>query len=151
MKRATAAIAVLAALTFAAPAHAGWKIDRALKIAQIVWNPDCGQLRVQYGSAEAAGTVAEAGAWAWAGNCTIGLNAAVHDQSFEPLCQKILHEGGHVDGLGHSANQASVMRASFMALETTAIISGREVTRWDGIDSRCLNRGRPFLRAHSAL
>jgi hypothetical protein len=152
-RRAVLAAVVLAAvIASAAPsiAQAGWKTDRAVKIAQIVWHPSCGQLRVAYSDPTMSGAPDEAGGWAWAGDCGIGVDSRKHWE-FEMLCQIILHEGGHVAGLGHSTNPASVMRASFLGIKTTAVINGRTYTRWDGIDSRCLNGGRRFLLAHGAL
>jgi hypothetical protein len=126
-------------------AHADWKIDRALTIAEGVWHPACGELSVHLGDPVAEGTVAEAGGWARADDCEIGLDAGRTWTEFEPLCQVILHEGGHVAGRSHSNNPRSVMRPSFMFGESTATIGGVTSTRWDGIDRRCMYKGRWFL------
>lgn len=147
---ATAAIAALILAFLPAVAHAGWKIDRATAIAQTVWHPACGQLRLAYGDPAAAGTQPEAGGWAWAGNCAIGVNAERH-YSFEELCSVVLHEAGHVAGAGHSHNPASVMYAEPLVIKTTARIGQRTITRWTGVDRRCLDRGRPYLERHGLL
>lgn len=131
-------VAVLALLIMAAPAQAGPKIDRSLAIAQAVWHPACGQLRVAYGDPVAAGAVAEAFGWAWAGNCEVGVTNKTHLE-FQQLCVVILHEGGHVVGLGHSDNPRSIMRPDFFTIETIFESDGRTITRWDGVDPRCVH------------
>ena len=143
-------IAVLVALTLAAPAQAGWRINRSLAIAQTVWHPTCGQLTLGYGDRARDGAADGAGGWAWAGNCTIRIPNGSHYE-FEELCAIVLHEAGHVAGMGHSSNPRSVMYAEPLVIKTTARIGRKTVTRWTGVDRRCLDRGRPFLERHGLL
>jgi hypothetical protein len=151
VKTAAALAALIVALLAAAPAaHAGWKIDRSLAIAQAVWNPACGDLRLSYGHPGDVLADAEGAAWAWRGNCTIGIDARM-SLEFEELCTIVLHEAGHVTGAEHSDDPNSVMFAAPVVQKVTARISGRTVVRWDGIDRRCLDRGRPFLERHRLL
>ena len=135
-------------LVLAAPARAGWKIDRALAVAQIVWHPACGQLRVSFERPPA--DVAEAAGWAWSGDCTIRVNSQGSHRAFEPFCQTVLHEAGHVAGMGHSSNPRSVMYPYRRLDVGHTVLHGRRVTVWPGVDSRCRDRGRPFLGAHGA-
>lgn len=145
------ALALAAVFLFgAAPAQAGWRIDRSLAIAQTVWHPGCGQLHLGYGDRARDGAAEGAGGWAWAGDCTIRLPNGSHYE-FEELCAIVLHEAGHVAGMGHSSNPASVMYAEPLVIKTTARIGRKTVVRWTGIDSRCADRGRPFLERHGLL
>jgi hypothetical protein len=142
LARYLAVTLVAAAICAPASARAGWKAERSLQIAQAVWHPSCGKLRLAFSDPTAIGVADEAGGWAWKDDCTIGVDSRKHWE-FEQLCQIVLHEAGHVAGLGHSTNPHSVMRASFLGIETTAVIRGRTFTRWDGIDSRCLRDTTP--------
>jgi hypothetical protein len=150
LKMRSLILAVLVMLTSPNAAQAGWRIDRSVAIAQAVWKPSCGTLSLRYGVPEDAGAAAGASGWAWNGDCKIGVNAGNHYE-FEELCTIVVHEGGHVAGLGHSPNRRSVMYAEPLVLKTTARINGREITRWDGVDRRCLQRGRPFLERAGLL
>lgn len=133
---------------FAPVAHAGWRIDRSLAIAQAVWHPTCGQLTLGYGDPADAG--GDASGWAWAGDCKIRIPNGSHYE-FEELCAIVLHEGGHVTGLGHSSNPRSAMYGEALVIKTTAVIGRRTITRWTGVDHRCLNRGRPYLESRGLL
>jgi hypothetical protein len=132
VKTTVALLAIAVALFVAAPAHAGWRVDRSLAIAEAVWKPACGKLSLAYG------------------NCTIWIDASKSFE-FEALCSAVLHEAGHVTGAEHSSNPGSVMYAEPLVAKVTARIDGRTVVRWDGVDRRCLNRGRPFLERHDLL
>src|SRR6188768_2158536 len=109
-------------LLAAAPAEAGWRIDRSLAIAQEVWKPTCGALSLAYGDPVSAGASAEADAWAWPGNCRIGINASQHYE-FEELCTIVLHEAGHVAGMGHA--DRGIMRATRVFVEAHETSHGR--------------------------
>jgi hypothetical protein len=43
------------------------------------------------------------------------------------------------------------MYADPLVHKITARINGRTVIHWDGVDHRCLKRGRPFLERHRLL
>jgi hypothetical protein len=145
-------VALALALASAAPAHAGWKINRSLSIAQHVWHPACGQLTVAFGDPAKFGVPLHASEWAYEGECTIGLHATlITHLEFEEVCTIIMHGAGHAAGAEHSTNRKSVMFADPFVHKITARIKGRTVTHWDGADRRCLNRGRPFLERHGLL
>jgi len=128
----------------------GWRTARSLSIAQVVWHPTCGALTLRYGDPIREGAGDGAGGWAWKGDCVIRIPNGSHYE-FEELCTIILHEAGHVAGMGHSADPRSVMYPEHVVIKTTAHIAGRTVVRWNGVDRRCLNRGRPFLKRHGLL
>jgi hypothetical protein len=141
----------LPVLLLGAPAaQAGWRTDRSLAIAQIVWHPACGQLSLGYGDRARDGARDGAIGWAWAGNCEIRIPNGSHYE-FEVLCSTVLHEAGHAAGMGHSSNPRSVMYAERPFTKTTARIGGKTITQWTGADHRCLHHGRPFLEAHGVL
>jgi hypothetical protein len=149
MYRTAALAALMLALLAPATANAGWRIDRSLTIAETVWHPSCGKLELGYGDPVREGA-ADSGGWAWTGNCTIRIpNGSNYE--FEELCTIVLHEAGHVAGAGHSHNPKSVMYADPLVIRTQARVNGRTVVHWDGVDHRCLNRGRPFLQRHGLL
>lgn len=148
-RRVGLVLLVLAALAVApSVAHAGWQERRALIVAEAVWGPQsCGPLSLRYGTPSMFGVVDAAGGWATEGDCKIWLNEATRGEDFEVLCQKVLHEAGHVAGVGHSSNPRSVMRPAFDWSKASGREDGRRVTRWSGIDRRCLERGRPYLES----
>lgn len=151
MIRTTAALAAtLVALATPATASAGWRIDRSLLIAQTVWHPTCGQLQLGYGDPVREGAGEAVGGWAWAGDCLIRIPNGSHYE-FEELCTIVLHEAGHVAGVGHSHNPRSVMYPDPLVQKTTARIGRRTVVRWTGVDHRCQRRGRAFLERHGLL
>lgn len=142
------ALAVLVLLLAASSAQAGWRINRSVAIAQVVWHPTCGQLRLAY--SEPVDGAESAGAWAWKGNCAIGVPVGTHYE-FEELCTLVLHEAGHVAGMEHSANPRSVMYPVRIFTEGRMEAHGRITKVWGGVDRRCLDRGRPYLEAHGLL
>lgn len=154
-----AAIMVLGLLP--ATAEAGWKIDRALATAHVVWG---GQLErtcpqgvtvaaVDPKEAEAGNGVplSNATAWATAGVCAVNINATRRKQlrSYEPLCSIVLHETGHIIGLGHAAK--GIMRVDPAFASSSGRVAGRKVEEWTGTDRRCQRRGRPYLEAWGVL
>lgn len=152
-------VAPTATLTVAAPPAApvneeavGWQARRALAIAQTVWHPTCGRLTLRFANpASVRGLVPEESAgWASAGNCVITLSDR-RRWEFETLCQSVLHEAGHVAGVGHIDDRPSVMNSSTIVDRAQTTIHGRKIVTWTGIDRRCLNRGRPYLLRHGLL
>lgn len=154
--RLTAALVAVLALAIAAPAtaRAGWKIDRAAEIAQIVWHPACGQLRIRFADPATSGAVdangdplADVSGWALPGDCDVSVSNK-QSWTFETFCQTVLHEAGHAAGYGHSSNPHSVMYAWGTPVESRGTVNGRRVVRWTGVDPRCLHQGVPYLRLH---
>lgn len=149
MRRALV-LSFLLALAAAAPAHAGWRLDRSKAIAAIVWrNPCAGQVTV-----EVAPLPAEEFGEAYIEDCRIVLNLWA-TRSWERVCATVIHEYGHVAGFRdptnvadpiHSANPKSVMYAG-EDLTDGALLDHHGLR----IDARCSQRGRPFLRRHGQL
>jgi hypothetical protein len=140
---------LVAALGFiAAPAEAGWKLDRAKAIADVVWHHPCGDVPVEVVWEPLEATIA----------------AQVHDDEAPPyplcrihfnsderlgwmaFCSYMLHETGHLanfrDPLNvgpgwseteHSHNPDSIMATFF------------------NDDARGRKRGRPYLERHGLL
>jgi hypothetical protein len=137
-----AAVVALALLLAAAPAaHAGWRSDRATAIARIVWHhPNVDRLQIRWGTPPA--DVSDAQGWT-SGESTgeIWLNAT-RPLAWEPFCTIVLHEAGHLAGMGHT-NRGVMHPQRFVHLSDD---EGHE--RWDGTDPRCRARGRPYLAAH---
>jgi hypothetical protein len=136
-----AAVVTVGVLVTAAPAHAGWKMDRAEEIADTVWRHPCnGNVPVSWDDPArvfaAVDPYRPPMAWTRPGDCTLHLNGpwiARWGIPWSDLCPSVLHEYGHLAGMQHSPNPRSVM---YPVLHP---------------DSRCRSRGRPYLEAHGAL
>ena len=151
---ATAALALCIALLMAAAARANVaphrEVVRALAVAQRVWHPTCGRLRVSFDDPRTANTVLDNGTpidyasgWAMPGDCTIHLSRAQQWVAYPPLCEVVLHEAGHVAGRGHSQNPHSIMYPTSLWIRTIGTITrahgrAKRVVSWSGIDRRCL-------------
>jgi F420-dependent methylenetetrahydromethanopterin dehydrogenase len=114
-------------LLLASPAQAGWRIDRAQAIAEIVWQQPCAGAVVLRWEAIDAARVAQADV----AGCIVTF------QNDEPttwlaFCSNMLHEYGHLAGMGHA--REGIMQADDSAL-----------------DPRCRKRGRPYLERHGIL
>lgn len=134
---------MICALAGAAPADAGWKIDRSLAIARAVFptSPCVQEARIQFARwpgpalpAHGAATMSALG-WVVPGHCVIFINVDDPPSGWGEFCGVVLHDGGHLAGLGHSRSPDSIMN---------------EVIPWYG-DARCRERGRPFLEARGLL
>lgn len=151
--------ALVLVLAFSQPAKASWRVDRSLAIAQIVWHPSC-DLRLSFDDpAQAHGMlpdgteVVNPAGWAIKGDCTIHLSRTYPWIGFEDFCTVVLREGGNVVGAGDNltAKPNSIRYPIRTFVRTQAVIGGRLVERWSGVDWRCLGRGRPFLEAHGVI
>lgn len=131
-------------------AEAGWKIDRATEIAEAVWHNPCGgHVRMSW----ADKLPDDAIGYAPPHQCEIVLSRS-YDMFWSFFCTVVVHEYGHVAGMGHSTYPYSVMysRAGWDATPD-GIYYGGGVTidgvyypaRNPGGDPRCLNRGRTYL------
>lgn len=144
-------IAVMALLVSAAPAQAGWKTDRALAIAQNVWQPAEGEFALNFERADPRWPGGDAyAAWAWEGDYTIRLDAT-RGWPWPLLCERVIHEAGHVVGEEHSDDPDSVMYPWDTPIRTKGRVNGRRVVRWQGVDRRCRERGRPYMERHGLL
>lgn len=153
MKRSCLPLA-LVALLLALPsaAHADWRVDRAAQIARIVWHHPCvDRMRITWAPFDdRAGEAVQTGSLTADGDCELAdpvvtlnsLDPSLRD--WEPFCDTVLHEAGHLAGRGHSDNPDSIMFPVRVAVHMQG--NGRD--RWEGVDRRCLHGGRPFLRAH---
>lgn len=128
------------------PAEAGWKLDRATKIAELVWDDPCvDQMTIKWGDTSDPQDTglnnlfkARAAGMALRDTCTVVLDGQER-QPWPVFCTVVLHEAGHLAGRGHSRH--GIMRA-----ERTFV--GHEGGGWDGADRRCRDRGRAFLDRH---
>lgn len=136
----TGLLATLLLLLLASPAQAGWKRDRALAIAQIVWNHPCAQVDIAYE------THPEWESWfAYSNGCQVRLNAKPDVPWLWPIyCTTMIHELGHAAGQQHSSNPRSVMYPN----RGYVIVNGQVEL---GADRRCAQNGVPYLRQHGAL
>lgn len=143
---------VFAVLLWPAAAQAGWKINRAVGIANVVWGDPCSaELRL-----DVTPLVAYAG-YAGRERCLIEVSSNnPHALDWVPFCYTVLHEMGHLAGYRdpenpgdpiHSHNPRSVMNTS--ASPTEVEINGR--VSWVGGDRRCRENGRPYLERHGLL
>lgn len=147
MQRAIIALAAAACLAAPANAHAGWKTNRAVAIAQIVWQPSCGPLRLSFETPAPDDAEEGVNAWAWPDECVIHLDNRQRWE-WEPLCETVLHETGHVTGLADSKTPGNIMFNDGLTLHDTGWVNGKWQESWTGIDKRCRKRGRPFLERH---
>jgi hypothetical protein len=148
-------VALCASLVFISAARANVpphrQVARALAVAQRVWHPTCGRLRASFDDPRTAHTLLDNGTpidyasgWAIAGDCTIHLSRAQHWVAYPPLCEVVLHEAGHVAGLGHSTDPHSIMYPTSLWVRTIGTVTGRHgrvrhFVHWSGIDRRCLH------------
>jgi hypothetical protein len=120
---------VVIGLLAAAPAHAGWRIDRATAIANVVWHDPCsGQVALIWKPTDQDAADVE--------HCAVWLD------SREPLewpefCTIIIHEYGHLarfsDPLNpsdpdHSHSAASVMYGGWGPSKHVVHVVGRRTT-----------------------
>lgn len=135
-------IALLLLVALPSTASAGWKRDRAVAIANIVWHSPCdGNVELLWAPIDGvhAGMIsrrcaADANGVRWA-QITLATEFAYGSspENFPSFCTAVLHEYGHAAGVEHNDNPESIMNAQ------------------PKIDDRCADRGRPFLEAHGAL
>lgn len=153
-------VVLLAALAVApATADAGWKVDRATAIANVVWHSPCGgHPTLHWTSGDVSdGAVADADP----NTCEIDYAADADNNEWPRFCTTTLHEWGHlagyrdptnVDDPAHSSNPRSVMYQFRPTVKTVSRdIHGRTSTHWYGIDPRCADNGRPYLEKHGLL
>lgn len=139
---ATAGAAVGLAL-LAASAQAGWRIDRALAVAGVVWNHPCGdQIEVRW-----ARLPDDIGGQVTLGDCALTVNT-IYPWSWQGFCRTVIHEVGHIAGMPHSTDPRSVMWGEQWASMDAVLINGEWVSQRD---RRCRDRGRPYLERHGLL
>jgi len=147
-------LAVVVAITLvclsAAPGAAvaaGWKTERATLIARIVWHDPCvDRMQIQWGAVPPGADGASA--WAWTDRCIVVLNDQ-QPQAWEPFCSLVLHEAGHLAGMGHTDH--GIMEPFSVFVHDVSIVNGRRAEFWDGTDPRCRGQGIPYLQAHRKL
>lgn len=127
-------------------------IAKSVVIAEHVWKLKL-SLEIQYSPVpndwDLRDVASQVMAWAQEGDPVIHINQDVDDVNgryFEPLCDTILHEAGHVagyrtpDGEPHSSDPRSVMYP-VRSYSMGRIWNGRGfTTEWAGTDRRCTNR-----------
>lgn len=122
-------IALLLLVALPTPAQAGWKHDRAVAIARIVWEDPCdGNVELRW--APLRNTY---NGWHSA-PCQISISTDVTYRTFQDFCSVVLFQYGFVAGVWLNDNPRSIM-----------YYGGYKH------DERCAKRGRPFLEAHGAL
>jgi hypothetical protein len=116
-------------------------MDRALAVANQVWNSPCeGKPRIIFTDiVETAGANKD--------HCLIGFtNQATW--TWEHFCMVMIHEVGHLAGQGHSEHPASVMY-DIHTLTGEWTWEVKHQGRWVKLrtkDPRCANRGKKYLR-----
>lgn len=145
MKTGVALLAVLAVFAVPSTANAGWRVDRATQIARVVWhNPCVDRMTIQWGPRPAGAE--DASAWTWgAPECVIWFDQS-QPLEWEPFCTLVLHEAGHLAGMGHTDH--GIMSPDAVFERETSTVNGRTATTWAGTDQRCKDRGLRYLHAH---
>jgi hypothetical protein len=132
-----ALVALVLGAAVAAPAQAGWRMDRAQAIAGVVWNDPCGgRVQLVWERLPEGITAQTRGSRP----CTI-LFDRTEPLDWMSFCSYVIHEYGHLagyldlrnpDGFEHSSNPDSIMAEFF------------------DNDRRCRQRGRPYLERNQA-
>jgi hypothetical protein len=162
-QRALGLVLALACLGAMAPsAHAGWRINRAVAVANVVWHNPC-PLSIQWAKApvddSSSAVAGEPMAWAslqdgcrLQGLGVVYMNINEPVRTFDVFCSRVLHEVGHLAGAVHSSNPRSVMYLFDESQELRVWSPRRHRFDWRGFgDPRCRDRGRPYLEAHGVL
>lgn len=135
-------IALLALVALPSTASAGWKRDRAVAIARIVWNDPCdGNVELRWAPLDGvhSGMISRRCAADANGVRSAQITLATEfvygpaPEQFAYFCTAVLHEYGHAAGVEHNDNPDSIMNAQ------------------PKLDPRCADRGRPYLEAHGIL
>lgn len=147
-------------LLVTAQAQAGWKVDRAVQIANIVWNYPCsGHVRLQW-EAPPANQPTLQNANAWEQNCVVTYNV-LRPTTWGEFCTDTIHEFGHAANFRdptnkadplHSANPRSVMYGgeyTELPLVEMHPLPNR-MEQYEQADSRCELYGRPYLAKRGA-
>lgn len=172
-RTASILIAIVALLVAAAPAQAGWKIDRAKRIAAAAWDNPCnGNVKLTWGDTDARGQTSLAhegwNAMTTWGQCPGVITIApTNKTTWREFCTMVIHEYGHiakwrdpVTGAYHSENPHDVMFSvstwdiveDGVSVESIEDEAGNVYkARPGGGDPRCVKRGRPFLRSLGLL
>lgn len=173
MKYATIVGALCCYLAIAAaPAQAGWKMDRATAIANTVWNTPCdGHVDRLWFNFYEPPDPSPPGALAstQVEICRVQFNSGER-WPWEKLCTVVIHEWGHLAWFRdpsnpadpiHSSNPDSVMYVGVGAGNfepTRGWVTDRHGKRhyvmdWTdtSMDERCRENGRPYLEQHGLL
>jgi hypothetical protein len=148
-------IAGLAVTT--SPAAAGWRINRAVAIANVVWGNPC-PWRIKWdpplrNHPEALSWASMQGGCRYQGFGVVHLNASEPIHTFDVFCTRVLHEVGHLADAVHSPNPRSVMYPIDQTSEGRLFSRDGRHFHWigNGGDPRCRDHGRPYLEAHGLL
>ncbi len=115
-------------------------------MAERVFHPACGRPAIVFEDASQShagfpgdAPVARPTGWARAGECVIHLDRDHAWLGYPELCHVVLHEAGNVAGYGDDWTDPRSIRYPLPQItRTTARVGGRVITRWDGVDRRCL-------------
>jgi len=143
-----------------ATTRSGWKADRAVAIARIVWHHPCvDRMRLEWISRERfAAMVPESPdglATVDRDRCVVLITDDV-SASWDDLCYWVIHEGGHLARFRDPTNAADPDHAD----DLRSIMFGVDIRGFTISEPgsapitvprshwRCRHRGAPFLRAH---
>lgn len=151
-------VSLLAALALPVTAHAGWKIDRSLAIADIRWGAaPCGPVAVIRDAWLPSFRESHALAVADKDDCRVYLRPDWTPDGFGDLCTVILHERGHIDGYRdpsnledpeHSRDPNNIMAADYLLVTGFLRVHGRRIEAPESGNSRCWYRGRRYIFRH---
>lgn len=132
-------VALAALLALAAPAQAGWRIDRSQDVAAVIYPVPCAAVEIRWGQPP------DAGVDAWTRRdvepCVVNFREGA-GFDWPVFCSLMVHEYGHLAGLDHSDNPLSVMRpAGGMHRDEDA----RGRVSYRGAFAGCFDRGRAFV------
>ena len=144
---------IMLALLAPPAAQAGWRTDRALAVAEKVWQAPCGPGGVSLSYADPPGGFEPRALMAATvgHGCVVWVNPRVSFRDRWGLfCHAVIHEVGHLAGREHSEDRRSVMHAlAHGAGKWKVVVNGRSFgyvpDQEAGHDRRCRNRGADYL------
>lgn len=154
-----ASLVLFGALAFpavsSADAPVAWQ-HKAVALSEHVFSPTCGPLTVAFEDptqshaglpdhpdGQAAPAVERPAGWALKDVCIVHVDMTKVWLGYPEFCRVVLHEAGNVVGYSDDwGNPHSIRYPDPLVTKTIARVGGRTVTRWSGVDRRCLPASR---------